>query len=222
MAALDRTAKGQDDVLHGVATLQEGTMELRVKRVAILVEDSYKALEVWYSRLHFREAEAAVTVIGPNASSYASTDGVPIQADVSAEQVRAEDFEAIIIPSGSAAEAISQHPTMLTLIYEAIRQHRLVATIVQARHIVGTAPNMGNRGDGDLFGMQEETGDNERRYELSAIIREGNLIKARLPVDLPAFCRIIVAALASPTPPDSRAGSTRLAASLLPGKALEA
>ena len=30
----------------------------------------------------------------------------------------------------------------------------------------------------------------------SAVIRQGTLIMARLPVDLPAFCRMIIAALA--------------------------
>jgi hypothetical protein len=32
-------------------------------------------------------------------------------------------------------------------------------------------------------------------YKDSAVIRHGNLIMARTPVDLPAFCRMIIAAL---------------------------
>jgi hypothetical protein len=72
--------------------------------------------------------------------------------------------------------------------------------MIQARQLVGTAPDTGNGGDGDVFGMQEETGNNARAYELSAVIREGNLIKAWLPVDLPVFCRMIVAALISLRP----------------------
>jgi len=64
--------------------------------------------------------------------------------------VRAEDFEAIIIPSGCAAEAIGQHLMIRGLIHEAIRQRRLVATIVQATQIVGTTPDECYRGDGDL------------------------------------------------------------------------
>jgi len=79
--------------------------------------------------VHFCEAETEVTVISPNASSYASTDGVPMQVDASAGQMRVEAFEAILIPSGSASEARSQHLTMLALIYEAVRQYRLIATI---------------------------------------------------------------------------------------------
>ena len=197
-------------------------MELRGKRIAILVEDNYKAFEVWYSMLHFREAEAAVTVIGPSASNYASTDGIPIQADASAEQVRAEDFEAFIIPSGSAAEAISQRPTMLALIYEAIRQRKLVATIVQARQSVGAAPSEGDERAGELSDTQARMGAGVAPYELSAVIREDNFIKAQLPVDLPAFCRLVGAALSAAAPPDSWADPTRLTAWLPAGKALEA
>ena len=173
-------------------------MELQGKRVAILVEDNYKTLEVWYPLLRFREAEAAVTVVGPRACSYTSAQGIPIQADASAEQVRAEDFEAIVIPSGTAAETISEHPSMLALIHEALRQCKVVATIVQARGIVGAASGEDSGGAGVHSRGQEEMLKDERRSESSAVIREDNLIKARLPVDLPTFCRMIIAALSAP------------------------
>jgi protease I len=173
-------------------------MELRGKRVAILVEDDYKTLEVWYPLLRFREAEATVTVVGPGVRSYTSAQGIPIQAEASAEQVRAEDFEAIVIPSGTAAETISQHPPMLALIDEALRQRKVVATIVQASGIVGSVPGAGNGGTEEHARMQKEIRQDERPSEISAVTREDNLIKARLPVDLPTFCRMIIAALSSP------------------------
>jgi hypothetical protein len=97
-----------------------------------------------------------------------------------------------------------------------------VARMIQARQVVGTAPDTGNGGDGDVFGTQEETGNNARSYELSALIREGTLIKTWLPVDLPALCRMIVAALVSPNPLGSCAALARLAASLPAGTALGA
>jgi deglycase len=90
-------------------------MELRGKRVAILVEDNCDALEVWYPHLRLREAGAEVTIVGPEARIYMSRHGLPVQARVGADQVRADDFEAIVIPGGSAAEAISQQPAMLAL-----------------------------------------------------------------------------------------------------------
>jgi len=69
--------------------------------------------------------------------------------------------------------------------------------------------------------MQEAYADYGRPCELSAVIREGNLIKARLPVDLPAFCQMIVAALAVPVAKDSRADPPPPSASLLAGLVLE-
>jgi len=39
-------------------------MELRGKRVAILAENNYQELELWYPLLRLREAGATVTVVG--------------------------------------------------------------------------------------------------------------------------------------------------------------
>jgi putative intracellular protease/amidase len=44
-------------------------MDLEGKRVAILVEDNYEALEVWYPNLRIHEAGAEVTIVGPQAQA---------------------------------------------------------------------------------------------------------------------------------------------------------
>jgi protease I len=174
-------------------------MELRGKRIAILIEDNYKSLEVWYPLLRFREAEAAVIVVGPEVRSYTSTDGISVRVDASAEHVRAQDFDAIVIPSGSVAEMISQHPVLLALIYEAIRQGKMVATIIQPGQPMEAALNEGERDSREFPDKLEEIGKDEELGVAGRVIREGNLIQARLPVDLPTFCRMIIATLcASP------------------------
>jgi hypothetical protein len=55
-------------------------------------------------------------------------------------------------------------------------------------------------------------------YKDSSVIRQGDLIMARLPVDLPAFCRMIIAALAEqPEPTPVPAPMANMVSSPVPG-----
>jgi len=48
-------------------------MELNGKRVAVLVENLYEDLELWYPVLRFREAGAEVSIVGAGAHVIGST-----------------------------------------------------------------------------------------------------------------------------------------------------
>lgn len=53
-------------------------MDLTGKKVAVLAEDNYENLELWYPVLRLREAGATVTIVGPKAGeTYKSKEGYP-------------------------------------------------------------------------------------------------------------------------------------------------
>ena len=85
-----------------------------MKRIAVLVEQKYEELELWYPVYRFREAGAAVTIIGPEAGkTYPSKLGYPATADKAAADVKASDFDAIIIPGGFCPDYLRRsHPTL--------------------------------------------------------------------------------------------------------------
>ena len=68
-------------------------MQLQGKRIAILAEELYEDLELWYPVLRFREAGAEVTLVGSGKDTYTSKHGYPVRVDTRAEDVRAADFE---------------------------------------------------------------------------------------------------------------------------------
>jgi protease I len=179
-------------------------MELQGKRVAVLVENRYEDLELWYPTLRLREAGADVTLVGTSAASYTSVHGIPVQVDTSAEQVHAEDFDAIVIPGRPTPEALGDCPALLGLVQAAMRQGKVVATTFAAAEVIVATHNQGDAGGLQISGLQQDViKDEAGLYKHSAVIRHGNLIMARTPVDLPAFCRMIIAALAEPRPPIS-------------------
>src|SRR4051812_38969289 len=64
----------------------EQAMELQGKRAAVLVEQQYQEMEVWYPIYRLREAGCKVTLVGPEAGqNYPSKLGYPAKSDVAAK-----------------------------------------------------------------------------------------------------------------------------------------
>src|SRR5262252_4235480 len=77
--------------------------ELAGVRVAILAETLYEDLELWYPYYRLREAGADVFVVGSgSADTYQSKHGYPVTVDAEADTVTASQFDAVIIPGGTA------------------------------------------------------------------------------------------------------------------------
>ena len=91
------------------------TGELKGKRIAILVENLYEDLELWYPALRFREAGARVSIVGSGAEIYASKHGYPAKADITAGKAKAADFDAVVIPGGYAPDRMRLHKPMVDL-----------------------------------------------------------------------------------------------------------
>ena len=80
-------------------------MELKGKRVAILLEDMYNEFEYWYPYYRLKEAGAKVTVVGSGRlPTFHSKIGLPAAAETSAEAVSAADFDGVVIPGGYAPD----------------------------------------------------------------------------------------------------------------------
>src|SRR5205085_2130988 len=89
-------------------------MELHGKRAAILIEQQYQELEVWYPLYRLREAGCQVTLVGPEAGvTYPSKLGYPAKSDKAAKEVKAEDFDCLVIPGGFAPDFIRRSEAMM-------------------------------------------------------------------------------------------------------------
>jgi protease I len=171
-------------------------MHLQAKHIAILAENLYEDLELWYPALRLREAGAEVTIVGSGADTYTSKHGYPVQADARADEVRAADFDAVIIPGGYAPDHMRRHPAMVALVREAFQQEKVVAAICHAPWMLVSAGVVRGKRVTCFPSIKDDVINAGGQYEDREVVRDGTLITSRMPEDLPAFCSTIIEALA--------------------------
>jgi protease I len=171
-------------------------MELQGKRIAVLAEDDYQELELWYPLLRMREAGAEVRVIGmPGVGTYHSKHEYPVQVDITADKVSASDFDAVIIPGGYAPDRMRRHQPMLELVKGIYDQGGVVAFICHAGWVPISAGIVEGKTATSVSAIRDDMINAGAEWVDKEVVVDGNLISSRGPSDLPAFCRAIIETL---------------------------
>ena len=168
-------------------------MELSGKRIAILVDDHYQEMEVWYPYYRLKEAGAEIAVVGAKAGEkYSSKVGYPIVSTHSYDEVKPENFDGVVVPGGYAPDMIRRYPKALGFVRELDAQGKLVAAICHAGWVLCSADILRGRHATCFFAIKDDLVNAGAVYEDAEVVIDRNLITSRKPDDLPAFCRAAI------------------------------
>ncbi len=168
-------------------------MELTGKKIAVLAEDIYEDLELWYPVLRMREAGAEVVIAGTGTkSSYESKHGYPVKVDVAADAVKPEEFAAVIVPGGFAPDKLRRYPAVLNLVRGVSERGGLVAMICHAGWVAVSAGILKEKTVTSTPAIKDDLINAGAKWVDREVVVDGNLISSRSPDDLPAFCRAII------------------------------
>ena len=171
-------------------------MDLKGKKIAVLVADQYQELEVWYPLLRFREDGAETVAVGAEAgATYNSKKGYPVTSDQAIGDIRAADFDAVIIPGGWAPDFLRQDERMVDFVREMDRAGKVVAAICHAGWMLASAGIVRGRKATCFKAIKDDMIHAGAKYVDEEVAVDGHLITSRKPADLPAFCRQIAIAL---------------------------
>ena len=173
-------------------------MVLQRKRIAILVEDLYQDQEVWYPYYRLKEAGVEVVVVGTGKKEYKSKHGYPITADVSAEQVSANELDGIIVPGGYAPDILRRFPAVVQLVKTLHQRGKVVGAICHAGWVLCSADVLRGKRVTCFSAIRDDVVNAGATFVDEEVVRDGNLITSRKPDDLPAFMRAILGALQHP------------------------
>lgn len=171
-------------------------MKLQGKKLLILAEDLYQDLELWYPLLRMREEGAEVTVVGTEARiTYKSKTGYPVTSQVGSREVKAVDYDGVIIPGGYAPDLMRRHEATLTLVRDSFSQGKVVAAICHAGWVLASAGILKGRRVTSVSAIRDDLVNAGATHQDAEVVVDGRLITSRKPDDLPAFCRAIIRAL---------------------------
>ena len=168
-------------------------MELKGTRAAVLVEQQYQEMEVWYPVYRLREAGCKVTLVGPDGGKdYPSKLGYPAKSDKAAKDVKADEFDIIVIPGGFAPDFLRRSEAVIRLVSDMAEQGKIVAAICHGPAVLCSTQALKGKKATCFFAIKDDVINAGAKYSDAEVMRDGNLITSRKPDDLPAFLQTII------------------------------
>jgi len=171
-------------------------MPLTNKRIAILIDEQYQELEVWYPYYRLLEEGVKVSLIAAQAGrTYHSKLGYPCTSHMEAADVKAGDFDAVVIPGGWAPDYMRRDETMIRFIREAADSGIILAAICHGGWMLCSTNALKGKKATSFMAIRHDMENAGAQWVDEQVVVDGNIITARKPDDLPAFCKAIIDAL---------------------------
>ncbi|HUT00846.1 MAG TPA: type 1 glutamine amidotransferase domain-containing protein [Phycisphaerae bacterium] len=171
-------------------------MRLQGKRIAILLDQQYQELEVWYPYYRLGEEGAAVTLVAPErGATYESKLGYPCVSDAAAREVGGEDFDAVVVPGGWAPDFMRRDESMIRFIRQCAEADLVLAAICHGGWMLCCTDALRGKRATSFVAIRQDMINAGAEWVDEECVVDGKLITARKPDDLPAFCRAIIRAL---------------------------
>jgi protease I len=160
------------------------------QRILIFVGDIYEDLELWYPRLRLIEAGAMVVVAGEaRGTTYAGKHGYPCLSDAAIADVRADDFDGLVVPGGFMPDKLRRDERVKQLVRDFAAAGKLVAAICHGGWIpISAGVYRGVRVTGSP-GIKDDLVNAGAIWEDAAVVVDRHFVSSRKPDDLPEFCR---------------------------------
>jgi protease I len=165
-------------------------------RVLILAADDFEDMELLYPLYRLREEHFNVTLASLGGRAVTGKKGHgPVEVDAATDDVRAEDYDALVIPGGYAPDKLRRDDHVLDLVRSFDSDAKPVAFICHAGWVPISAGILKGRRATSVGAIRDDMVNAGVDWVDEAAVVDGNLISARTPADLGPWMRALLDAL---------------------------
>lgn len=163
------------------------------KRIALLVENLYQELDVWYTLLRLREEGVEVETIGTGTQGdYLGRHNFAVRVEKLASSVDAGKFDGVIVPGGFAPAYLRRYPAVVNLVRECYQQEKLVATLHHGPWVLISAGVVRGKRVTGAVSVKDDVENAGGEFVDLPVVVDGNLVTARSSQELPAFIQEVL------------------------------
>src|ERR1051325_2925985 len=162
-------------------------------KIAILLEQKYEDLELQYPRLRLREAGHVVEIIAPKTGEkYLGKWGYPQMADKASKEVKAREYDLIVIPGGTSPDFMRRDEGLIKLVRDAAATKIPMAAICHGPWMLCSTDALKGRRCTSFFAIAHDVVNAGGKWVDEECVVDGPIITSRCPDDLPSFSNAIL------------------------------
>jgi protease I len=166
------------------------------KKIAIMVDQMYQVLEVWYPYYRLCEEGLHVDFVAAEPKKeYLSKEGYPCLSTVSAKDAAADDYDCMIVPGGFAPDFMRRSAYVVNFANNMVNAGKIIAAICHGGWLLCSTKIYKGKKATCFMAIKDDIINAGAQYVDAECIVDGNLITSRKPDDLPAFCTAILQVL---------------------------
>jgi protease I len=167
-------------------------------RIAMIADDMFEDVELRqpYDRLRAGGHEVVLVGLAPGKPIAGKQGRERLTTERGVEEVRAEEFDALLIPGGYSPDKLRTSLPMVAFTRAFFDQGKLVAAVCHAPSLLIEADAVEGRTVTSWPSIRTDLLNAGARWVDREVVEDGNLVTSRNPGDLPAFSEAILRRLA--------------------------
>ena len=166
-----------------------------MKKVAILIENLFDEKELIYP--YFRLEEDFEVHLGGSQkdTTYTGKSGLVMKSTHGSADVKADDYEGILIPGGFSPDNMRRTESTKDLVKEFCTQNKPIAAICHGPWMMASCCDLKGKDMTSFFSIKDDLVNAGANWVDREVVVSGNLITSRNPNDLPVFVKTFVDAV---------------------------